>query len=203
MPQCPVIDAPHYICPMRLGVLDNIDSFTYNLVHRLAPMVDEIIVCRNDDPQAIDQLNSCDAIVLSPGPGLPVEAGCMMEGLKVWQQPILGVCLGMQAIAIHHGGQLQHLDDVRHGRQRHITQVDNSQILRGLHLPIEIGLYHSWAVAPDLPDHLRPTSWSEEGTIMSIEHTELPHTGIQCHPESVMTPQGDHILSNWIELANR
>lgn len=187
---------------MRLGILDNIDSFTYNLVHRLTPMVDEIIVCRNDAPQAIELLNTCDAIVLSPGPGLPEEAGCMMEGLKVWQQPILGVCLGMQAIAMHHGGSLKHLDEVRHGRQRHITKVDDSLLLNGIALPIEIGLYHSWAIDPNLPDHLRPTSWSEEGVIMSIEHGILPYMGIQCHPESVMTPQGDQILANWIQHIN-
>ena len=184
---------------MLLGILDNIDSFTYNLAHRLEPMVDSILVCRNDDPDAIEQLNNCDAIVLSPGPGLPQEAGCMMKGLRTWQQPILGVCLGMQALAEHHGGHLTHLDEVRHGRQRHITKVFESKLFKSLDLPIEIGLYHSWALDPKLPPHLRATSWSEEGVIMSIEHDYLPHFGIQCHPESVMTPQGDQMLNNWID----
>ena len=192
-----------YLWPMqRLAVLDNIDSFTHNLVHRLEPMVEQVIVIRNDDPKAMNRIASCDALLLSPGPGLPEESGCLMDVLDAFhgKMPILGICLGMQALAQHAGARLLPLSEAMHGRVAHIQQVNGSpDWLAGISLPLDGGLSHSWAVDDKtLPDSILPQAWSHQGVLMALSIPDKKSVGLQFHPESVMTPDGDTILQAWV-----
>ena len=188
---------------MRIAVLDNLDSFTYNLVHRLEPMVDSVEVVRNDDPQALHVLGAAVAVVFSPGPGLPEDAGCLMEAVRqiVGTKPVLGVCLGMQALGLHFRASLYHTGSPQHGIARRVTwRSEYSTLLKGLPLPLEVGLYHSWAVSKhDLGNAC--VALSEQGVPMAAEWPEQMAYAVQFHPESILTPQGDAILSNWVAQA--
>lgn len=192
---------------MRILLIDNYDSFTWNLHHDLerVPGV-EVIVHRNDAiaPSAIPRF---DGVVLSPGPGLPNEAGRLMQVIPVaaaHQVPLLGVCLGMQAIAEHFGGTLRNLPHVLHGVSTAIAGFDNAGIFRGIESPMTVGHYHSWVVEDeDLPNVLQITSRNSEGLPMSLAHKTLPIAGVQFHPESVLTPSGRQLLSNWCGLVAR
>lgn len=188
---------------MRIAVLDNLDSFTYNLVHRLEPMVDGVEVVRNDDPQALTVLTSADAVIFSPGPGLPEDSGCLMEAVQqiVGTKAVLGVCLGMQALGLHFGAKLYHAGPPQHGVARDLQILSSSSVLfQGLSSPLRVGLYHSWAVRKE---DLGPAcvATSIEGVPMAAEWPERKVYAVQFHPESVLTPEGDRILANWVAVA--
>lgn len=187
-----------------LLLIDNYDSFTYNLVHYLQELMgEEVAVCRNDEI-GLQEVARFDRIVLSPGPGLPAESGALLPLIRMYADkiPILGVCLGHQAITESFGGQLRRLDGVLHGlvRRVHVT-ADECGLFSGIESPFETGRYHSWV--PDeasFPDVLQVIARDDDGCIMALRHRELPVYGVQFHPESVMTPCGKKLLSNWLAL---
>lgn len=188
----------------RLGgdsvlVIDNYDSFTYNLVHYLEDLDCEVIVKRNDQ-LTLDHVDAFDKIVLSPGPGIPDEAGLLKEIIATYapSKSIFGVCLGQQAIAEVFGGTLINLDEVYHGIATNITIVKDDVLFDGLSKEIEVGRYHSWVVNPELPDVLEATSVDANGQVMSLRHKEYDVCAVQFHPESVLTPNGKTILENWL-----
>ena len=186
---------------MHAVILDNLDSFTFNLAHRLESMVDRVTVVRNDALQAMEVLDMADAIVLSPGPGLPTDAGCLMEAVQryVGRKPVFGVCLGMQALGLHAGGTLYHAGPPQHGVARLITETSaHSHLFAHISLPMAVGLYHSWAVA-GIDEAV--TAQLPHGVPMAAEWPELGAYAVQFHPESILTPAGDALLSNWVDRA--
>ncbi len=186
---------------MHVAILDNLDSFTFNLAHRLELMVDRVTVVRNDDVSAMEVLDSADAIVFSPGPGLPPESGCLMEAVQrhVGRKPVLGVCLGMQALGLHAGGTLYHAGPPLHGVARTIDQASaKSQLFAQIPFPMEVGLYHSWAVS-GIEEAI--TASLSHGVPMAAEWPELGAYAVQFHPESILTPEGDALLANWVARA--
>ena len=189
---------------MLLGVLDNRDSFTYNLVHLLEPFFEEVRVRRCDNPSALADLHDADALVLSPGPGLPRESGVLMDVIAdhFGRTPILGVCLGMQALAEFSGGRLVHTGIPRHGISRPITWSDawaNGHVLVS---PMMVGLYHSWAVdSASLGPDWTVTASDHEGLPAAMRHRSAPVWAVQFHPESVLTPQGPELLTSWAEFS--
>ena len=190
---------------MRILLLDNYDSFTWNLHHLLEPLA-EVTVARNDKI-SINDAARFDRIVLSPGPGLPTEAGIMPELLRklMPSHPFLGVCLGMQAIVEVCGGTLFNLPKVRHGvAVACLPQAPRDPLFAGIEAPFEVGLYHSWAAGPaTLPSDLRVIAGSAEGVIMALRHVRFPACGVQFHPESVLTPCGKKLIANWINHDQR
>ena len=185
---------------MKIVIIDNYDSFTYNLSHLVKELGAEVTVYRNDKFQ-MEQLEAFDKIILSPGPGIPSEAGLLLDVIKAYagKKPILGVCLGHQAIGESFGGKLTNLSQVYHGVATPSTVTIKDYIFEGLPEKIEIGRYHSWVVDADgFPECLEVTSVSDEGFIMSLRHKEYDIRGIQYHPESVLTPDGKAILQNWL-----
>ena len=184
----------------KVLVIDNYDSFTYNLVHYLEDLKCDVTVVRNDKLK-IQDVKPFDKIVLSPGPGIPDEAGLLKHIIKEYAatKSILGVCLGQQAIGEVFGGKLINLEEVYHGvaTQVKIT-VDDESMFKGLGKNIEVGRYHSWVVDTNLPEELEATSFDENGQIMSLRHKEYDVKGVQFHPESVLTPKGKDILKNWV-----
>lgn len=188
--------------PLRVVVIDNYDSFTYNLVHLVRHLGADVTVYRNDQFVLAD-LETFDKIILSPGPGIPAEAGLLLDVIRTYagRKPILGVCLGHQAIGEVFGGSLTNLSDVFHGVATEGTQLQNDPIFAGLPRRITMGRYHSWVVDRDtLPACLEVTAESDEGYIMALRHRNYDIHGIQFHPESVLTPQGGTIVSNWLAL---
>ncbi|HQV38821.1 MAG: aminodeoxychorismate/anthranilate synthase component II [Flavobacteriales bacterium] len=185
---------------MRILLLDNYDSFTWNLHHLLEPLA-EVDVVRND-AITVDEAARFDRIVLSPGPGLPSEAGIMPSIVRdlMATHPILGVCLGLQAIVEACGGTLFNQEMVRHG----VTvpcypEVPIDPLFAGIEAPFDVGLYHSWAADPStLPPELQVTAYSTEGVIMALRHSRYNTCAVQFHPESVMTPAGEQLIRNWI-----
>jgi len=185
---------------MKVLVIDNYDSFTYNLVHYLEDLNCDVTVHRNDR-LTLEDVKPFNKIVLSPGPGIPGEAGLLKAIIKKYAptKSILGVCLGQQAIGEVFGGSLINLDEVYHGVSTNVTiTVEDEPLFKGLNKNIEVGRYHSWVVDPNLPDSLEPTSFDENGQVMSLRHREYDVKGVQYHPESVLTPNGKQILENWI-----
>lgn len=180
----------------QILLLDNFDSFTYNLEHYLVGLGSRVHVVRNN--VAISNLLDYDKIVLSPGPGLPNEAGCLMDVLEQadGKVPVLGVCLGMQAIGIHLGGGIYNQEIVKHGVQEEIECKD-SVLFSGMPNRMEVGLYHSWAVKEHT--NYEVTARSESGILMGIENKDRKLYGVQFHPESVMTPNGMNILKNFLK----
>ncbi|WP_297765082.1 aminodeoxychorismate/anthranilate synthase component II [uncultured Muriicola sp.] len=180
-------------------MIDNYDSFTYNLVHYLEDLQCKVVVKRNDK-LTLDEVDKFQKIVLSPGPGIPEEAGLLKEIIARYAptKSIFGVCLGQQAIGEVFGGKLINLDNVYHGVATTVEIVKNDPIFEGLPKTIEVGRYHSWVVDPDLPETLIATSFDTNGQLMSLRHKEYDVCGVQFHPESVLTPQGKKILENWI-----
>ena len=184
----------------KILVIDNYDSFVYNLVHYLEELDCKVTVRRNDQLH-IDDVEDYDKILLSPGPGIPEEAGLLKPIIKKYAgtKSILGVCLGMQAIGEVFGGKLLNLDDVYHGVATKIEQfVDDEYIFAGLDKELQVGRYHSWVVEKNLPPTLQVTSYDEKGEIMSLRHTEFDVRGVQFHPESVLTPDGKKMIRNWV-----
>lgn len=186
---------------MKVAVIDNYDSFTYNLVHYLEDLGAEVTVFRNDEFD-LEDLASFEKILLSPGPGIPDEAGLLKEVIKTYDKTkdIFGVCLGLQAIGEIYGGKLTNLDTVFHGVATKISITNDDFIFDNLPQKFEVGRYHSWVVATEnLPDSLIITSTDENGEIMSLKHQYLNVRGVQFHPESVLTPNGKQILENWLK----
>lgn len=186
---------------MKIVIIDNYDSFTYNLSHLIKEIGAEVTVIRNDQ-FTLNQLERFDKIVLSPGPGIPSEAGLLLDVIKTYRgrKPILGVCLGHQAIGEVFGGTLENLSDVFHGVATEGTQFSNDYIFDSLPKRITMGRYHSWVVSREnFPTCLEVTAVSDEGQIMALKHKNYDIHGIQFHPESVLTPEGKTILRNFID----
>ena len=183
----------------KIFIIDNYDSFTYNLVHCLEELGCEVTVKRNDKFQ-LDELEAYPMILLSPGPGIPDESGLLKAAIKRFAptKKILGVCLGHQAIGEVYGGTLINLDKVYHGVATPIKITQKEVLFKGLPDRFEIGRYHSWVVATPLPENLIPTSYDDEGYLMSLCHKTYDVRAVQFHPESVLTPHGKIILENWI-----
>mgnify|MGYP002623038903 CR=1 FL=1 len=185
---------------MKIAIIDNYDSFTYNLSHMLKELGASVDVYRNDR-FTMPMLQPYDKIVLSPGPGIPCESGLLMQAIGEYagRKPLLGVCLGHQAIGEYFGAKLLNVGNVVHGvaTAAHITHDD--YLFDRLPHTIEVGRYHSWVVsADDMPPCLEATSTSDDGYIMSLRHRTLDIRGIQFHPESVLTPEGRTIIGNWL-----
>lgn len=185
---------------MKIVIIDNYDSFTYNLSHLVKEIGAEVTVIRNDKFR-IEDLESFDKILLSPGPGIPKEAGLMMDVIKEYsgRKPILGICLGEQGIGEVFGGKIINLKEVYHGIQSNVRITADDYIFQSLPKEILVGRYHSWVIDKDsLPSCLEITAESEEGYIMGIKHKSLDVRGIQFHPESILTPDGKKMIENWI-----
>ena len=187
--------------PTKILVIDNYDSFVFNLVQYLGQIGAECTVLRNDEVKPEDAKNY-DGVLISPGPGTPEEAGVSIPMVKFCaenQIPLFGVCLGHQAIGEVFGATLQNLNTVYHGVANTITQTSDDSLFNNLPQQLQVGRYHSWVINKvDFPESLEITSLSENGDIMSIRHKLYNVKGIQFHPESILTPQGKTILSNWI-----
>lgn len=182
-------------------VIDNYDSFTYNLVHYLQDLGCEVTVKRNDK-LTLEEAGTFDKILLSPGPGIPDEAGLLKPIIKAYgeSKSILGICLGQQAIAEVYGGSIENLNKVYHGVSTSIKRVNEDEVLyKDIPTELEVGRYHSWVVSKDLPKVLISTSIDTNGEIMSLKHVEHDVRAVQYHPESILTPEGKKMLKNWVE----
>ena len=199
---------------MKIVIIDNYDSFTYNLSHLVKELGADVTVYRNDQFE-LAQLEQFDKIILSPGPGIPSEAGLLLEVIRTYagKKPMLGVCLGHQAIGEAFGGKLTNLSDVFHGVATEgtvLTLSDGvkntdgntvSPIFANLPSRITMGRYHSWVVSQEqFPDCLEVTAESDEGQIMALRHRTLDINGIQFHPESVLTTEGRTMIKNWLAM---
>lgn len=185
---------------MKIAVIDNFDSFVYNLVRYLKESTEgEIIVQRNNQ---IDYavLDDCDAILLSPGPGIPSEAGELIPIIKRYsgKKKMLGICLGHQAIAEAFGGTLEQCESPIHGKSSIVKQVEKDVLFENIPNEFQVGRYHSWRINAELPKELKTTVISDMNEIMAIRHTSHDTSGVQFHPESILTPQGRKIIENWV-----
>ena len=198
---------------MKILVFDNYDSFTYNLVHLVEKIIrDKVDVARNDQIP-LDAVDQYDKIILSPGPGVPSEAGLLLPLIKRYasSKSILGVCLGHQAIGEAFGGKLVNLSEVYHGvaspvhikqREKHTNGV-NADLFNGMNDGFMAGRYHSWVIDPDgFPESLEITATDASGHIMALRHKSYDVLGVQFHPESVLTPQGEFLMRNWLSKPN-
>lgn len=185
---------------MRLLIIDNYDSFTYNIVHAIRSLGINPDIYRND-AIALDDIDKYDKIIISPGPGIPSEAGIVPAMLQryVTSKPILGVCLGHQAIGECFSAKLKNLPTVYHGVKSKATILKPDYLFEGLPDTIEVGRYHSWVVSDEeFPQNLEILATSPDGEIMALRHREYDIRGVQFHPESILTPEGINILRNWI-----
>jgi anthranilate synthase component 2 len=187
----------------RILVFDNYDSFTYNLVHLVEKILHQKVEVYRNDRIPLEDVKGYDKIILSPGPGLPSEAGLLLPLIKEYapSKSILGVCLGHQAIAEAFGGTLINLKQVYHGVATDVRiTVPTADLFRGLPPVLEVGRYHSWVVAEEgFPAGLEVTARDEQDMIMALQHTRYDVRGVQFHPESVLTPMGEAILKNWLK----
>ena len=189
---------------MKLLIFDNYDSFTYNIVHAVRELGIEPDVRRNDCI-TLDEVDAYDKIIISPGPGVPSEAGILPDLLRRYAplKPILGVCLGEQAIGECFGAKLENLSRVYHGIRSTISITTPDYLFEGLPDRIDVGRYHSWVVSrEDFPECLEITAMSDDGNIMALRHKEYDVRGVQFHPESILTPDGMTIISNWINTTS-
>ena len=191
---------------MKIAIIDNYDSFTYNLAHLVRELGAEVDVLRNDQFR-LEELEAYDKLLLSPGPGIPQEAGLLPEVIRMYagRKPMLGVCLGHQAIGEAFGARLENLKEVYHGVQTPVSLLEEEAggdyIFRGLPCRILAGRYHSWIVSADsIPPCLQVTAL-DDGQVMALRHRVYDIHGIQFHPESVLTPDGKAIVSNWMNGA--
>lgn len=192
----------------KILILDNYDSFTYNLVQMVENIIKQKVAVFRNDEISLNQVNDFDKIILSPGPGIPNEAGILLPLIKQYaaSKSILGVCLGHQAIGEAFGGRLTNLTRVFHGVATKIElkkdlgrSAFNNDWFKGLENEIEVGRYHSWVVDRDeFPKELDVTSWDEHGMIMSLKHHVYDVQGVQFHPESLLTPLGKTMIENWL-----
>jgi anthranilate synthase component 2 len=187
----------------RILVFDNYDSFTYNLVHLVEKILHQKVEVYRNDKIPLEDVKGFDKIILSPGPGIPSEAGLLLPLIKEYaaSKSILGVCLGHQAIAEAFGGALVNLSKVYHGVATPIRiTVPSADLFKGLPGELEVGRYHSWVVAADgFPAELEVTARDEQDMIMALQHTRYDVRGVQFHPESVLTPMGEAIVRNWLK----
>ena len=201
---------------MKILVFDNYDSFTYNLVHLVEKIINEKVDVHRNDQIPLEKVKDYDKIILSPGPGIPSEAGLLLPLIKEYaaSKSILGVCLGHQAIGEAFGGKLVNLSTVYHGIATPIKLVTaqssgansiaveqtRKNLFEGLPEELEVGRYHSWVVSNEnFPDVLEVTAQDDNGFIMGLQHKTYDVQGVQFHPESVLTPQGEVILRNWLK----
>ena len=191
---------------MRILVFDNYDSFTYNLVHMVEKILHRKVDVFRNDQVTLEEISGYDKIILSPGPGIPEEAGLLLPLIRAFAptKSILGVCLGHQAIGQAFGGTLVNLDKVYHGVATPIRFTgSNSPILAGLGDTMEAGRYHSWIISEeDFPEELEITAVDQNGFIMGLQHKTFDVQGVQFHPESVLTPMGEKIMRNWLQADN-
>jgi anthranilate synthase component 2 len=193
---------------IKILVFDNYDSFTYNLVHLVEKILHQKVDVYRNDQIPLEKVNDYDKIILSPGPGIPEEAGLLLPLIKEYAatKSILGVCLGHQAIGEAFGGKLENLSTVYHGVATNVligSQVSGvrSKLFEGLPDVIEAGRYHSWIVSDEnFPEELEVTARDENNYIMSLQHKKFDIQGVQFHPESVLTPMGEKIMSNWLNV---
>ncbi|QQV03713.1 MULTISPECIES: anthranilate synthase component II [Chryseobacterium] len=182
-------------------VFDNYDSFTYNLVQMIEQILKQKVDVIKNDKITLEEINKYDKIIISPGPGIPQEAGILLDLIRKYAatKSILGVCLGQQAIAEAFGGSLINLSEIYHGVATEAIRIKHHKILRNLPETLEVGRYHSWAVNPEnLPSELEVTSVDKNGMIMSLKHKIFDLHGVQYHPESILTPNGKQILENFL-----
>lgn len=187
----------------QILLIDNYDSFTYNLVHYLEELGAQVTVRRNDK-LSLEEVEAFSHVVLSPGPGIPDEAGLLKEIIATYAatKKILGVCLGQQAIAEVFGGRLENLSEVYHGIATPIKIIDpQATLFKDLPTEVVVGRYHSWVVSEALPESLKVTARDHKGQIMAIEHKEYPVHAVQFHPESILTPSGKKMLANWLGVS--
>lgn len=186
---------------MKILVIDNYDSFVYNIVHYLENLdVEKVHVVKNDKFE-LDLINSYDKIVLSPGPGIPKDAGLMPQVIREFgvNKPILGVCLGHQAIAESFGGLLHNLESPLHGISSQVEVIQDDYLFKNIPKQFNIGHYHSWVVKPALPSDLEVLAQDAFGNIMALKHKSYDLRGVQFHPESVLTEHGSQLLENWVK----
>ena len=188
---------------MRMLLIDNYDSFTYNLVQAFAALGAEVIVHRND-MISVDEARAIKPthLVISPGPGRPEDAGVSLEMIAAFVEsvPILGVCLGHQCLVTHFGGEIVRAERLMHGKTS-MAKHDGKTIFDGLSQPFEVGRYHSLCAEHDsLPATLDLTAQTDRGEIMGVRHKTLPLEGVQFHPESVLTPEGDRLMANFLQM---
>lgn len=187
---------------MKILVIDNYDSFTYNLIHYVKELTDAPVSVFRNDKISLDDVDQYDKILLSPGPGVPSEAGIMPELIKRYAptKSILGVCLGHQAIVEAFGGEIFNLDSVYHGVETEMTRTDTTEpFFEGIPAKFNAGRYHSWnAVKELLPECLVITSVDDQGMVMSVSHKQYNVKGVQFHPESVLTKHGKTMIKNWL-----
>ena len=187
---------------MKILVFDNYDSFTYNLVQIIEQIIGEKVDVFRNDQIPLEDIEKYDKIILSPGPGIPEEAGILLELIKKYAptKSIFGVCLGQQAIAEAFGGSLINLSEIYHGVATESNQIKEHSIFKNLPKTLEVGRYHSWAVNPEnFPEELEITSIDNNGMIMSLKHKTYDVHAVQYHPESILTPNGREILENFLK----
>lgn len=187
----------------KILVIDNYDSFVYNIVHYLRELGEEVTVKRNDQFE-LNEILEYDKIVLSPGPGIPSEAGKLLEVIEFNNQlencvPMLGICLGHQAIAEVFGGTLRNLSQVYHGIASKINVDPDTRLYQNFKSKLTVGRYHSWVADIESAPLLKANAWDQESNVMSLEHIEKPIWGIQYHPESILTDHGIELLQNWLK----
>jgi anthranilate synthase component 2 len=192
---------------MKILVFDNYDSFTYNLVHLVEKIIHEKVEVHRNDQIPLEKVKEYDKIILSPGPGIPEEAGLLLPLIKEYasSKSILGVCLGHQAIGEAFGGKLINLSSVFHGVATPVKvkseKLKTSDLFEGLPDQIDVGRYHSWVVSKEnFPNDLEITAEDENGMIMGLQHKTFDVQGVQFHPESVLTPDGETIMRNWLKV---
>ena len=188
---------------MKILVLDNYDSFTYNLVHAVRELGYEDVEVHRNDKIDLSEVEKYDKIILSPGPGVPSESGILLDLIREHapQKSILGICLGMQAIGEAFGGRLENMPEVFHGVDSTVEVIAEDKLFAGLEKTLNVGRYHSWIVSREgLPESLQITAVDSDGRIMALAHKEYDVRGVQFHPESVLTPQGKIILRNWLNI---
>ena len=192
---------------MKVLVLDNYDSFTYNLVHYLEEELGHAVDVYRNDAITLDQVADYDLVVLSPGPGVPADAGIMPALIKRYagEKVIFGVCLGHQAIGEAFGARLHNLDQVHHGIETDMQRtLEDDELFAGVPRDFRAGRYHSWVIDPaTLPEELEVTATDEVGGIMALRHREFPIFGVQFHPESIMTAHGRLMIKNLLHFAGQ
>lgn len=188
---------------MKILVFDNYDSFTYNLVHLVEKITHEKVDVYRNDQLLLEKIKEYDKIILSPGPGIPSEAGLLLDVIREYAptKSILGVCLGHQAIGEVFGGELENLSSVFHGVATPCKLDTDNILFKGLPEQIEVGRYHSWVVKEEgFPEDLEITARDDSNYIMGLQHKKYDVKGVQFHPESVLTPDGETILKNWLAV---
>lgn len=187
---------------MKILVFDNYDSFTYNLVHIIKELGYHHVEVHRNDKISLEQIEEFDKIILSPGPGVPSEAGLLLPLIRQYapHKPILGICLGEQAIGECFGASLSNLEDVYHGIATEASIIETDYIFTDIPTTIKVGRYHSWIVSREnFPDSLIITATDSQGQIMALKHNKWDVHGLQFHPESVLTPMGKNIISNFLK----